>query len=284
MKIVITGANGQLGSELRLLEASSGFEFVYTDIDTLNLTDFDALRNFIENTKPQYLINCAAYTAVDKAETETVDANLINALVPEMLAKLSNQLNYKLIHISTDYVFSGEAWRPIREEDETFPKSKYGQTKLLGERKIAENTEAVIIRTSWLYSIFGNNFVKTMLRLGNEKEQLGIVFDQTGSPTNAADLAKVIIRIIQLSEEKNWAPGIYHYSNEGVTSWYDFALEIMELGGRNCKLNPILTHEYPLPASRPAYSVMDKKKIKSTFGISIPHWKESLKPAIEKLK
>lgn len=285
MKIIVTGANGQLGSELKLhSQKCKGWQFIFNDVDTLDLTDIKAVENLLTLERPTYLINCAAFTAVDKAETEIKNATLLNAEVPKNLAKLSNKLKFKLIHISTDYVFSGKNYLPYTEEDKTKPESAYGKTKLQGEINVLNHSDAVIIRTSWLYSKFGNNFVKTMLRLGAEKDKLGVVFDQIGSPTNAADLAKAILDIFTYTEEnRNWKPGIYHYSNEGVVSWYDFAKEIMSMGNRNCHVNPISTSEYPLPAPRPAYSVMDKKKIKSAFELTIPYWKESLKDVVEYL-
>jgi dTDP-4-dehydrorhamnose reductase len=285
MKIIVTGANGQLGNEIRLLAPKyKSWQFIYTDIDTLDLTNAAAVESYFTLEHPTYVINCAAYTAVDKAEVEIKPATAINADVPKTLAKISKKLQYKLIHISTDYVFSGQHFLPYNEADKPKPESAYGKTKLQGELNIISQTEAVIIRTSWLYSKFGNNFVKTMLRLGAEKDKLGVVFDQIGCPTNAADLAKAILDIVTYTEENRaWKSGIYHYSNEGVTSWYDFASEIMKLGKRKCLVKPLLTAEYPLPASRPAYSVMNKNKIKDTFGISIPHWKDSLIEVVEYL-
>lgn len=285
MKILITGANGQLGNEIKLISENFPWNFDFTDIDELNLTNPKEVKTYLLKHKPDYVINCAAYTAVDKAESDTSGAELLNSRVPENLSILSKKLNFKLIHISTDYVFSGESFIPWKEEDPTLPESVYGATKRLGELLVIKNSQSVIIRTSWLYSKFGNNFVKSMMKLGKERESLGVVFDQIGTPTYAADLAQAVLNIIKYSEEtQTWKGGIYHYSNEGVTSWYDFAVEIMGLVELQCKINPIETKEYPLPAPRPKYSVMNKKKIRSAFDITIPHWRESLKKAIEQLK
>ncbi len=281
-KIIVTGANGQLGQEIKQLSATlSNADFVFTDIDTLDLSNIDLVNEFISDVRPDILINCAAYTAVDKAETETDAASLVNTKVPQQLGELANQKGFKLIHISTDYVFSGESFRPLNEEHQTDPKTIYGKTKLEGEKFVTSLTDAVIIRTSWLYSVFGNNFVKTMIRLGTEREELGIVADQIGTPTNAMDLARAIIEIIsKYKNNKTWLPGIYHFSNEGVCSWYDFALQIMELAKISCLVKPIKTEDYPAPAPRPFYSVLDKSKIKNTYNITIPHWKETLVQAI----
>ncbi len=285
-KIIVTGANGQLGQEIkRISQTVSDTEFVYTDIDTLDLSNKDLVRKFIVDNSPDMLINCAAYTAVDKAETEIEAAALVNAKVPQLLGQFAEELNYKLIHISTDYVFSGESFRPLSEDYPTDPKSVYGKTKLEGEKLAASNTDAVIIRTSWLYSVFGNNFVKTMIRLGSERDELGVVADQVGTPTNAADLARAITEIIgQYKENRTWLPGIYHFSNEGVCSWYDFALQIMEFADVTCNVRPIKTEEYPVPAPRPFYSVLDKSKIRNAYNIRIPHWKETLIEAIKTIQ
>lgn len=285
MKIIVTGANGQLGSELKQIANNiANTEFFYTDIDTLDLSNQKDLENYIANTAPSIIINCAAYTAVDKAETDQDNAALINTKVPEHLAKLSKSLNFKLIHISTDYVFSGEQFLPTTEDTPTEPKSVYGKTKLLGEQLVQAASDAVIIRTSWLYSVFGHNFVKSMLKFGAERDQLGVVYDQVGTPTNAADLAQAIANIINnYHSTTEWKSGIYHFSNEGVCSWYDFAIAIMEQAQLNCKVNPIRTEEYPVPAPRPAFSVMNKEKIKETFNFAIPYWRDSLKVAVDKI-
>ena len=287
-KILVTGANGQLGSEIKALkEQYASFEFIFTDVEDLDITDPDALAVYLDERKPAYIINCAAYTAVDKAETDLELARKINRVAPKLLAEACNARGLKLIHVSTDYVFNGMAHMPYTEEAPTSPDSAYGLTKLEGEQEIeAVCEESVIIRTSWLYSAYGNNFVKTMLRLGKERDELGVIFDQIGTPTYACDLADVILTIvskIEAGESKDtW--GIYHYSNEGVCSWYDFAYEIFRQEGIVCRVKPIGTVDYPTPAKRPHYSVMNKKKIKSTFDINIHHWTESLKDCLKKLK
>ncbi len=284
-RIIVTGANGQLGNEIKKLEKKyPDFTFIYTDVDSLDLTHASQLESFILAHKPGYLINCAAYTAVDKAEQDAETAGLINAEVPKALGLLATKFKFHIIHISTDYVFSGEFFRPLKESDPTHPASSYGKTKLEGERLLMQVNEAVIVRTSWLYSAFGNNFVKSMLRLGSERKELGVVFDQTGTPTHAGDLADAIMHIILHHQvNKEWHSGVYHFSNEGVCSWFDFAQEIMTYTGRSCKVKPILTQEYPLPAPRPAYSVLDKTRIKNTFGLEIPYWKTSLYRVLEEL-
>jgi len=237
----------------------------------------------LESNNINTIINCAAYTAVDKAQTEEESANKINHLAVENIAQLSKELKIKLIHISTDYVFNGENYRPYTEADTTKPQSIYGQTKLDGENSMLEiNPEnSIIIRTSWVYSSFGNNFVKTMLRLGSDKEELGVIFDQVGTPTYARDLAKTILNIIPKIDNEKVV--VYHYSNEGVLSWYDFAKEIMKMGKLNCKVNPIETKDYPTPAKRPPYSILNKSKIKKDFDIIIPYWKDSLKECLKEL-
>jgi dTDP-4-dehydrorhamnose reductase len=287
MKILITGAYGQLGNEIKVLSvAFPGWQFLFTDVDTLDITNESALEIWFQMNKPGFVVNCAAYTAVDKAETDVETANKVNALAPKLLGKYSKKFDAKLIHISTDYVFDGEAFSPYSETDPVNPKSVYGETKLQGEQNcFEENPESVIIRTSWLYSSFGNNFVKTMLRLGVERGQLKVVFDQVGTPTYAADLANAILSVIQISEKvpEKFVPGIYHYSNEGVASWYDFAKAIFEISGVKCDVSPVRSVEFPTPAKRPNYSVMDKSKIKNTFGITIPFWRDSLKDCIQKL-
>ncbi len=284
MRVLITGAKGQLGNEIGVLTDNYKWDFRFTDIDELDLTNVNKVKMYIADYKPDYVINCAAYTAVDKAETDNSGAETLNARVPENLSILSIKNGYKLIHISTDYVFSGKGYIPWKEDDITQPESVYGSSKLLGELLVLKNCKPIIIRTSWLYSTFGNNFVKSMIRLGKEKEKLGVVFDQVGSPTYAADLAQTVLDIISFSEKnKSWKSGIYHYSNEGVASWYDFASEIMELAGLDCKAMPIETADYPLPAPRPMYSVMNKQKIKTAFHLEIPYWKDSLKKMIRKL-
>ena len=279
-KVLVTGAYGQLGSELQeLSKCINGFNFLFHDKDTLDLINFGEVEHFFEAEKPDFIINCAAYTAVDKAEEDTGLALLLNSEVPGNLAKLSAKHNSKFIHISTDYVFNGKAYLPYKETDETKPESAYGNTKLEGEKKvISTNPDSIIIRTSWLYSSFGNNFVKTMLRLGKERDLLNVIFDQVGTPTYAKDLAGAILKIIG---DGKFVPGVYHYSNEGVCSWYDFAYEIISAANLNCNVLPIETKDYPLPAKRPQYSVLNKSKIKHTFNVEIPHWKDSLNACLK---
>ncbi len=278
--ILVTGSYGQLGSEIKELSSDyKELKFLFTDVDTLDITNFKRLENFFDENQVDFVINCAGYTNVDKAETDKDAAYLINAAAVKYLAELTNKKSAKLIHISTDYVFDGTGNEPYKEDDATNPTSVYGETKLQGELEIlAKAKDAIIIRTSWLYSSYGNNFVKTMLRLGKERNELNVVSDQTGNPTYAKDLAKVILDIINNSSDnsENFIPGIYHYSNEGICSWYDFAAEIFKIANISCKINPIKTRDFPTPAKRPFYSVLNKSKIKSTFGITIPHWKDSL--------
>ena len=264
---LITGCNGQLGTEIakRLPDA------ICADVDVLDITDADAVKKFVDENNVDLIINCAAYTAVDKAEDDIDLATKINVDGPRNLAKTGA----KIIHISTDYVFGGMGSKPYAADDETNPVSVYGKTKRAGEIAVLENAKcSVVIRTAWLYSAYGNNFVKTMRRLGAEKESLNVVADQIGSPTFAKDLAQAIVTILPQMNETN--KGIYHYTNEGVCSWYDFATEIMTLSGLACKVSPIPSSAYPTKATRPFYSVLNKEKIKNVFNIEIPHWKESL--------
>ena len=264
-RILVTGANGQLGTELQKLLPNA----IFADIDVLDITDFNAVKKFVTENQVDTIINCAAYTAVDKAEDDAELAQKINEDGPRNLA-LSGA---KIVHISTDYVFDGKNYQPYLPEDETNPVSVYGKTKRAGELAVLDNAKvAVVIRTAWLYSAHGNNFVKTMRRLGAEKESLNVVADQIGSPTFAGDLAQAIVNILPQMNESN--KGIYHYTNEGVCSWYDFATEIMNLSGLDCKVNPIPSSAYPTKATRPFYSVLSKEKIKNVFNIEIPHWKE----------
>lgn len=266
-KILVTGANGQLGTELQKLLPNA----IFADIDVLDITDLEAVKKFVSNNQIDVIVNCAAYTAVDKAEDDIELTQKINEDGPRNLA-LSGA---KVIHISTDYVFDGTNHKPYLPEDKTNPVSVYGKTKRAGELAVLDNAMvAVVIRTAWLYSIHGNNFVKTMRRLGAEKESLNVVADQIGSPTFAGDLAQAIVTILPQMNEAN--KGIYHYTNEGVCSWYDFATEIMNLSGLACKVNSIPSSAYPTKATRPFYSVLSKEKIKNVFNIEIPHWKESL--------
>ncbi len=282
-KILVTGSNGQLGKELKQLEASfPRFDFIFLSREDLPIHHFELVRNFFKGYHPQYLINCAAYTAVDKAESEKELAFQVNAEAVGVLAAVCKEYQTRFIHISTDYVFDGTATTPYTEDSPVNPQSVYGASKLNGEKEALQfNPEAVIIRTSWVYSEFGKNFVKTMLKLMSEKEELNVVSDQVGSPTYAADLADAILQIISSGK---WHPGIYHYSNEGVISWYDFAVAIKELSGSNCSVKPIPTSRYPTPAKRPAYSVLDKTKIKAVFGLRLKDWKSSLATCISLIK
>lgn len=282
-KIVITGANGQLGSEIRMASASlPGFTFIYTDYDTLDITDESALESFLEREKPGFLVNCAAYTAVDKAEQAPEAAMELNARAPLLLARRCLHSGTRLIHISTDYVFDGSHSTPYTEDDPVSPLGVYGRTKREGEVNCLLHPETIIIRTSWLYSRFGSNFVKTMLRLGKEKAHLKVVFDQTGTPTCAEDLAGAILRIIAKADEEptSWEPGIYHYSNEGVCSWYDFALAIHRIAGISCAVEPVESKDFVTLAARPHFSVLNKSKIKTVYGLKIPYWLDSLEKTV----
>jgi dTDP-4-dehydrorhamnose reductase len=281
-KILVTGGNGQLGNELKELASSySQYEFFFTDLPELSITDENAVENFFKEVKPSFLINCAAYTAVDKAESEKEINNLINGTAVGILAKACKNHRTKFVHISTDYVFNGNATAPLKESDETDPVNAYGSSKLLGEKLALEiDPDTIIIRTSWVYSFHGKNFVKTMVRLMSEKENIGVVSDQVGSPTYAADLGEAIMQIIASGK---WQAGIYNYSNEGVISWFDFANEIKRLIGSPCVVNALTTEQFPTPAKRPEYSVLDKTKIQETFSVQIKDWKESLKRCIDKL-
>jgi dTDP-4-dehydrorhamnose reductase len=286
-KILITGANGQLGSELKLLaDHMTHFEFVFTDIDSLDITEKEAFDDFLLRYKPDFVINCAAYTSVDKAEIENETCYRINTLAPGIIASGCQKTAARLIHISTDYVFDGMGNIPYSEDHPTNPQGVYGTTKRDGELACQTGTDAIIIRTSWLYSSFGSNFVKTMIRLGNEKNQLKVVYDQIGTPTLAGDLAGAILQIISLTtlDQENWIPGIYHYSNEGVCSWYDFALAIHRFAEINCEVLPVESKDFITPAKRPHYSVLNKSKIKCTFGIKIPYWMDSLEACMKQIK
>lgn len=283
--IWIAGSKGQLGTEIRIQnEKNQKYKFLYTDIEELDLTNQQEVLKYASSTKPDIIINCAAYTNVDKAESDKDNAFRLNSDIPSLLSDISVNQNCILIHISTDYVFDGKSFRPYEEYDPTSPQSVYGMSKLIGENTVLRNNRNLVIRTSWLYSAHGHNFLKTMLRLGKEKEFLSVVFDQVGTPTSAADLASAVIQICDAlsSSEENYG-GIYHFSNEGVCSWYDFSIMIMKTAGLNCAVSPITTDQYPLPAKRPAYSVLNKKKIKNTFGIDIPYWKDSAETCIKQL-
>ena len=281
--ILVTGSNGQLGSEIKELSSNYSYNFFFTDRNSIDITCKDSIRNYCKANDINVIINCAAYTAVDKAETDIESADIGNRKALKKLALISKELNIKLIHISTDYVFDGKNFKPYCEEFQTNPQGIYGKTKLDGENEMRDINpkDSIIIRTSWVYSSFRNNFVKTMLRLGKEKEFLGVIFDQVGTPTYARDLAKAILDIIP--QIKNKKVEIYNYSNEGVLSWYDFAKEIMRMAKLNCKVNPIETFQYPTPAKRPHYSLLNKSKIKSTFNVEIPYWKDSLDECLIKL-
>jgi len=291
-KILVTGKNGQLGQSLNALvnKAQSTIDnrllFDFVGRDEFDLSSPESMATFLANNTYDFIINCAAYTAVDKAESEPGLANQINHLAVKQLAEIAKQQDATLIHISTDYVFNGQNYKPYVETDKTNPQSVYGETKLKGEQAIqAMNPKGCIIRTSWVYSEYGNNFVKTMLRLGKEKDQLGIIFDQVGTPTYAGDLAEVILELLTthypLLTEKS---EIFHFSNEGVCSWYDFAKTIFEYDKIPSVVLPIETKDYPTAASRPHYSLLNKVKIKQIFNLSIPYWKDSLQMCIKRLQ
>ena len=288
MNILVTGSNGQLGSEIKdLVTNYKDFNFFFMDLPELNICNADALDTFILNKKINAVINCAAYTAVDQAEEDPEIAEKVNAKGVLNLTNALRKVNGKLIHISTDYVFDGNNFLPYKESDPVSPIGVYGKTKRAGELAVINSDiDSIVIRTSWLYSAFGNNFVKTMLKLGHERDELGVIFDQVGTPTNAGDLAKICLDILLDKSSANISTKgkIYHYSNEGVTSWYDFATAIMELGSLDCKVRPIETKDYPTPAKRPHYSVLNKSKIKIDFNIQIPYWRDSLNKCVEKLK
>ena len=282
MNILITGCNGQLGNEMQLLEKNDNANTYFnTDVAELDITDVEAINEFVEQHQIDGIVNCAAYTAVDKAEANQDICQLLNAEAPAYLASAIEKRGGWMIQISTDYVFDGTNHTPYKEDEDTCPNSVYGRTKLVGEFNVLKLcSRSMVIRTAWLYSTFGSNFVKTMIRLGREKTQLGVIFDQIGTPTYARDLANAIMTIIG----KGIKPGIYHFTNEGVTSWYDFTLAIHRLAGiSQCKVRPLHTSEYPTAATRPPYSVLDKTKIKETYNIEIPHWESSLKECIEQL-
>ncbi len=285
MNILVTGANGQLGSEIRVLSDNYIYNYFFTEKSKLDITKKEDIEEFINKNKINLIINCAAYTAVDKAESEKELADLINHKAVKYLAEISKQKNIPLIHISTDYVFDGKNYKPYTQEDKTNPQGVYGFTKLKGEEAfISSGAKGIIIRTSWVYSTFGANFVKTMLRLKDKKE-LGVVFDQIGTPTYARDLAKTILEIVDKHYEKlnNFKCEIFHYSNEGVCSWYDFAKAIFEIKDIDIKINPIESKDYRTPAKRPFYSVLNKNKIKKEFGIEIPYWVDSLKKCVKEI-
>lgn len=278
-QILVTGASGQVGSELKFLSAGlPSFQFAFVGHRELDITDTAAINAFFAKAEYHSVINCAAYTAVDKAESEKETAFKINEQGAGNLAAATAKYHCRFLHISTDFIFDGSASVPVTETEKTNPLSVYGASKLAGDEAVLKaNAEAVILRTSWVYSSFGNNFVKTILRLCKERDSLNIIADQTGTPTYARDLAAAILHIIQQSE---WKPGIYNYSNEGTASWYDFAIAIRDIAGLQTTINPIETSQYPTPAARPKFSVLSKKKIKETFGIQIPYWRHSLQNCI----
>ena len=288
MNILVTGSNGQLGSEIKdLVTNYKDFNFFFRDLPELNICDAEALTSFIVDKNINAVINCAAYTAVDKAEKDVDIAEKVNSEGVLNLVNAVQKVQGKLIHISTDYVFDGNNFLPYKESDPVSPIGVYGKTKRAGELAVLNSSiDAIVIRTSWLYSAYGNNFVKTMLKLGHDRDELGVIFDQVGTPTNASDLAKTCLDILSDKSSENISANgkIYHYSNEGVASWYDFATAIMELGSLDCKVRPIETKDYPTPAKRPHYSVLNKTKIKTDFNIEIPYWRDSLDKCIEKLK
>lgn len=281
--ILVTGSKGQLGSEIKGLSSNYSYNFFFTDRLNIDITNKDNIKDFCQTNNINVIINCAAYTAVDKAESDTENADLVNRKAVKKLAIVSSELNIKLIHISTDYVFDGRNFKPYKEEFQTSPQGVYGKTKLEGELELININpkNSLIIRTSWVYSYYGNNFVKTMLRLGKEKDSLGVVFDQIGTPTYALHLAKIILDIIpQIENEK---VEIVNFSNEGVVSWYDFAKEIMKMAKIDCKINPIESFQYPTPAVRPHFSVLNKAKIKAMFNVEIPYWKDGLDDCLKRL-
>ena len=283
MNILVTGANGQLGNEMQVLARENlQHTYFFTDVQELDICDEQAVYAYVSEHKIDIIVNCAAYTAVDKAEDNVELCDKLNNIAPGYLARAAQANGAAMIQVSTDYVFDGTAHIPYTEEEPTCPASVYGSTKLAGEQNVMDHFEkAMVIRTAWLYSIYGNNFVKTMIRLGQERDSLGVIFDQIGTPTYANDLAQAIFAAIN----KGVVRGIYHFSDEGVCSWYDFTIAIHRLAGiASCKVKPLHTADYPAKAPRPHYSVLDKTKIKDTFGIEIPHWEESLKRCINQLR
>ena len=285
MNILVTGANGQLGCEMRRLGAVSPNNYIFADVAELDITDSDAVMHVVKECAVEAIVNCAAYTNVDKAESDEAMAELINAVAVGNLARAMKEVGGTLFHVSTDYVFGREGNTPRTEDMPLDPLGVYGRTKLHGEEAIAQSgCKALIFRTAWLYSEFGNNFLKTMMRLTAEREQINVVFDQVGTPTYAGDLALAIFSIIEAGVYEG-NEGIYHFSDEGVCSWYDFAVEIAAAAGNtSCRINPCHSSEFPSPVTRPPYSVLDKTKIKNTFDIDIPHWRESMEYCIKRIK
>ena len=286
MRVLITGSNGQLGSEIKELENSyNKIDFIFKDLPELDICNYEVLETFIIDHKINSVINCAAYTSVEKAEKDTEIAEKVNSIGVSNLVNALKKVDGKLIHISTDYVFDGDHFSPYKESDPVNPIGVYGKTKRAGELYVINsNIDSIVIRTSWLYSSYGSNFVKTMLRLGNEKENLGVIFDQVGTPTFAGDLANTCLEILtQENRRIDENSKLYHFSNEGVASWYDFAVAIMEISDIDCLVNPLETKDYPTLAKRPHYSILNKNKIKNDFNITIPYWRDSLVKCIEKL-
>lgn len=285
--ILVTGSNGQLGNELKVVsDKYYGYDFIFTDLDVLDLTNQNQTKDFISNSKPDWIINCAAFNLVDKAESDPESAILVNSTSVKNITDAIKNSDCRFIHISTDYVYDGSSNVPYNELSVTNPASAYGKSKLAGEKYALLHHGSMVIRTSWLYSSFGNNFVKTILKNGKQKESLRVVFDQTGTPTYAADLAGAIMNIVSGVIRNHFAlnAGIYNYSNEGVCTWYDFAVEIIKEAGLNCQIQPVLTKDYLLQAPRPVFSVMDKTKIKENYGLSIPHWRDSFIKCMKLLK
>jgi len=286
ISILVTGANGQLGSSIREASKScQGIDFRFTDLPELNLADQAGVESLIREVKPHYVINCAAYTDVDGAENDPDTAYLLNRDVPEFLGRLSGSASFRLIHISTDYVFDGMSGRPHREEDIPNPATVYGKSKLAGEQALS-GTSAVIVRTAWLYSPVGHNFVKTILKLAKEKDGLEVVYDQTGAPTFAPDLAKAILDILQNVEAGKvpWTSGIFHFTNSGVCSWFDLALATIRMAGIECDVRPVTSAQFARPAPRPHFSVLSTEKIRSVYQVQIPYWRDSLNTCIEILQ
>lgn len=284
MNILVTGSNGQLGQEIQVLSAPYKFNFIFADVQTLDIVNEAAVASFFEQNSIDICINCAAYTAVDKAESDAAKAFEVNATAVGYLAKQTSLRKGKFIHISTDFVFDGTVARPLVETDNPHPLSVYGSSKLAGEKLAIEYcSDAIILRTSWVYSSFGSNFLKTILRLCKEKSSLSIIYDQIGTPTYARDLAKAILHIIS-DKSCMQQHGVFHFSNEGVCSWYDFAIAIRNMAGLQTPIYPIETHQYPTPATRPQYSLLNKAKFKATFHQTIPYWQDSLKECFEQIK
>lgn len=282
--ILVTGAEGQLGNELKVYSRNySGYEFVFTDFDSLDITNKETVNEVIQKIRPEWLINCAAYNFVDKAETDHANAFKINGEAPGIIADALNGSGCRYIHVSTDYVFDGASSIPYNESHDTNPLTMYGKSKLEGEISALRHNRTMVIRTSWLYSSFGNNFVKTIFNNAGVKSSLNVVFDQTGTPTYAADLANAILTMISkvIRNQSVFTSGTYHFSNEGVCSWFDLATEIVNIAGFDCRINPILSKDFPSAARRPSYTVMDKTKIKETYGLEIAHWRASLKKCMK---